>query len=86
MALAGDLIQDNERAQVLGLLEAANGLGKVISPLAGAAIGLIAWYMPFFVYGILALPIALAIYVIAQAQNPPKAQPLPPTSPIFSRF
>ena len=37
-------------------LEAANGLGKVISPLAGAAIGLIAWYMPFFVYGILALP------------------------------
>src|SRR5690554_5308413 len=77
MALAGDLIQDNERAQVLGLLEAANGLGKVISPLAGAAIGLIAWYMPFFVYGILALPIALAIYVIAQeAKSAQKAQPL----------
>lgn len=77
MALSGDLIQDNERAQVLGLLEAANGLGKVISPLAGAAIGLIAWYMPFFVYGALALPIALAIFFIAQeAKSQKKAQPL----------
>jgi len=66
MALSGDLIQNQERAQVLGLLEAANGLGKVVSPLAGAAIGLIAWYMPFFVYGILALPIALAVLFIAQ--------------------
>ena len=33
--------------------------------------------MPFFVYGILALPIALAIYVIAQeAKSAQKAQPL----------
>ncbi|NLW59459.1 MAG: MFS transporter [Firmicutes bacterium] len=77
MALAGDLIQDNERAQVLGLLEAANGLGKVISPLAGAALGLIAWYIPFFVYGILALPIALAILFIAQeGKAKQKGQPL----------
>lgn len=66
MALAGDLIQDQERAQVLGLLEAANGLGKVVSPLAGAAIGLISWYMPFFVYGALALPIAFAILFFVQ--------------------
>ncbi len=77
MALSGDLIQDNERAQVLGLLEAANGLGKVVSPLAGAAIALIAWYMPFFVYGILALPIALAILFIAKEANAKQqAQPL----------
>ncbi|HOL11161.1 MAG TPA: MFS transporter, partial [Bacillota bacterium] len=35
MALASDLIQSNERSSVLGYLEASNGLGKVISPLAG---------------------------------------------------
>lgn len=70
MALSGDLIQDQERAQVLGLLEAANGLGKVVSPLAGAALGLIAWYMPFFVYGALALPIAIALLCIAQEAKP----------------
>jgi len=62
MALASDLIQSNERSQVLGFLEASNGLGKVVSPLAGAAIALIAWYMPFFVYGILAIPVAFLIF------------------------
>jgi ACDE family multidrug resistance protein len=61
MALAGDLIQSKERAKVLGLLEASNGFGKIISPLAGAAIALIAWYMPFFVYGVLAIPVAFLI-------------------------
>ncbi len=70
MALVGDLIQDQERAQVLGLLEAANGLGKVVSPLAGAAIGLISWYMPFFVYGVLSLPIAALVFWLAQ--EPPR--------------
>ena len=77
MALAGDLIQDQERAQVLGLLEAANGLGKVVSPLAGATIGLISWYMPFFVYGALAMPIALAIFlVVKEAKTEKKTQSL----------
>src|SRR5690606_22933477 len=66
MALAGDLIQGKERIQVLGLLEAANGLGKVVSPLAGAAVALLAWYAPFFVYGILAFPVALAVLLVAK--------------------
>jgi ACDE family multidrug resistance protein len=61
MALAGDLIQSSERSKVLGLLEASNGLGKVVSPLAGASLALISWYTPFFVYGILAIPIAFLI-------------------------
>lgn len=61
MALAGDLIQSSERSKILGYLEASNGIGKVISPLAGAALALISWYTPFFVYGILAIPIAFLI-------------------------
>jgi ACDE family multidrug resistance protein len=75
MALIGDLIQGKQRAQALGILEASNGLGKVVSPLAGAAIALIAWYMPFFVYGVLALPIAAVVYFLAkEPQNKQKAQ------------
>ena len=66
MALAGDLIQGKERIQVLGLLEAGNGLGKVVSPLAGAAVALLSWYAPFFVYGILAFPVALAVFLVAK--------------------
>lgn len=75
MALVGDLIQGKQRAQALGVLEAANGLGKVISPLAGAAVALISWYMPFFVYGVLALPVAAVVYfLVKEPANKKKAQ------------
>ncbi len=80
MALAGDLIQSNERSKILGLLEAFNGLGKVISPLAGAAIALISWYMPFFVYGVLAIPIGfLVLWVVSEDVEKLKqqVQPIP---------
>ncbi|HEY8464375.1 MAG TPA: MFS transporter [Bacillota bacterium] len=80
MALAGDLIQSSERSKVLGLLEAANGIGKVVSPLAGAALALISWYTPFFVYGILAIPVGLLILFLVK-ENVKKLQenvaPLP---------
>lgn len=75
MALAGDLIQGKERIQVLGLLEAANGLGKVVSPLAGAAVALLSWYAPFFVYGILAFPVAFA--VLLAVKEPPGRRQAP---------
>ena len=74
MALVGDVIQGSDRAQALGLLEASNGLGKVISPLAGAALALITWYTPFFVYGVLALPIAIAVWLIAKEAPVKKEQ------------
>jgi len=80
MALVGDLFQSGERARVLGYLEASNGLGKVISPLAGAAIAMIAWYTPFFVYGILAVPIAfLTLFTVKEDIGKLQAnvQPLP---------
>ncbi|HBT19838.1 MAG TPA: MFS transporter [Peptococcaceae bacterium] len=66
MALTGDLIQSKERTKALGILEASNGLGKVISPIAGAALGLIAWFVPFFAYGILAIPTALAVWFLVK--------------------
>ncbi len=62
MALTGDIFQTDERTKALGLLEAANGLGKVVSPITGAAIALIIWYAPFFLYGVLAFPIALGVW------------------------
>lgn len=62
VALAGDIFTGSGRTRVLGILEAANGVGKVVSPILGAAIGLIVWWAPFFVYGILALPIAFLVW------------------------
>ncbi len=72
MALTGDIFQSQERTKALGILESSNGLGKVVSPIAGSALGLIIWYAPFFVYGFLAIPIAAAIWFIVK--EPQKTQ------------
>lgn len=74
MALTGDIFQSKERTKALGLLEAANGFGKVVSPIAGAALGLIVWFAPFFVYGLLAIPVALAVWFIVEAPENQKQQ------------
>lgn len=74
MALVGDVVQSSGRAQALGMLEASNGLGKVISPLAGASLALISWYVPFFVYGVLALPAAIAVGILAKEPSSKKKQ------------
>lgn len=54
MALAGDIFRSGERSKVLGLLEASNGLGKVVSPIIGAAAMVLFWFAPFFIYPIIA--------------------------------
>ncbi|OUS77577.1 MFS transporter [Paenibacillus sp. MY03] len=50
MALVGDLYQDGEESEALGLIEASNGAGKVISPILGSLLGLWSWYAPFFAF------------------------------------
>lgn len=75
MALTGDIFQSKERTKVLGLLEAANGFGKVVSPIAGAALGLIVWFAPFFVYGALAIPVALAVWFVVKEPEKNKQTP-----------
>ncbi len=74
MAVAGDMFQSQKRAGALGTLEAANGLGKVISPIAGSALALIIWFAPFFVYGLLSFPIALGIWFFIKEPQGQKAQ------------
>ena len=61
MAMAGDVFKTQERVLALGLLEASNGLGKVVSPILGAGFALISWFFPFFAYGFLAIPAGFAI-------------------------
>ncbi len=64
MAVAGDMFQGQSRAGALGVLEASNGLGKVVSPIAGSAIALLIWFAPFFVYGILSFPVAALVWFV----------------------
>lgn len=56
-------------------MEAANGFGKVVSPILGAGFALISWYFPFFTYGFLAIPIGLAILFLIKEKTEFKKQP-----------
>ncbi len=74
MALAGDMYRSQQRVKALGTLEASNGLGKVVSPIAGSAVALAVWFAPFFVYGLLSFPVAAAVWwVIREPRDRPQA-------------
>ncbi|MFZ5649985.1 MAG: MFS transporter [Bacillota bacterium] len=62
MALVGDLFAGKERSKSLGIIEAANGFGKVLSPILGALIGLIAWYAAFLFFPAVVAPIVIALW------------------------
>jgi ACDE family multidrug resistance protein len=74
IALTADIFQSQERSKVLGLLEGANGLGKVVSPIAGAAAGLILWWLPFYVFVAIAWPAALGIWLFVHEPRTARAK------------
>lgn len=60
MPLVGDMFtNDNEVSSTLGVIETSNTLGKVLSPILGASLAGIIWYIPF-----LAFPIFCCISVL----------------------
>lgn len=63
MAIVADMFQSKERSKILGMLEAANGFGKVVSPITGGLVGLISWYIPFFVAALFAFPLAILLWL-----------------------
>ncbi|SMB92663.1 MFS transporter, ACDE family, multidrug resistance protein [Desulfonispora thiosulfatigenes DSM 11270] len=66
MALASDIFTSDNRSKALGILEAANGLGKVISPILGSLLGIISWYALFYLFPILCIPTALAVWFLVK--------------------
>lgn len=67
MAFVGDLFKGGQRVTALGILEASNGLGKVVSPILGGLIGtFFIWWGVFFAYAGLSLPFALAVWFLTK--------------------
>lgn len=67
MAMVGDLFAGPERVTALGILEAANGLGKVVSPILGALVGaLFIWWGVFFAYAFMSIPFAIAVWLLTR--------------------
>ncbi|MDD4238847.1 MAG: MFS transporter [Desulfotomaculaceae bacterium] len=66
MALCGDLFSGKQRSQSLGTIESFNGLGKVISPILGSAVGLITWYAAFIFFPIIIIPVVIGIWFLVK--------------------
>ncbi|WP_124727199.1 MFS transporter [Staphylospora marina] len=62
MVLVGDLFQGSSRSKSLGIIEASNAMGKVLSPVLGSLIAMITWYAMFFAFPLLCVPVALALW------------------------
>lgn len=76
MALAGDLYEGATESKALGLTEASNGAGKVLSPILGASLALITWYAAFFAFPVFcAVSLVAVIFILKEPGNkeqPPK--------------
>ncbi|MBD0381105.1 MFS transporter [Paenibacillus sedimenti] len=72
MALVGDLYKGGTESKALGLIEASNGTGKVLSPIFGSLLALLIWFAPFFAFPVFCLLALLA--VIFMIKEPKKKQ------------
>lgn len=66
MVLASDLFEKGSRASALGIIEASNAMGKVLSPILGSLLAAITWYTMFFVFPLLCIPVAYFFFRIIQ--------------------
>lgn len=70
MALTGDLFKGGEQSKVLGLVEASNGFGKVISPIIGSLFALLFWYAAFFAFPVFCLiSVLLTLFFIKEKKH-----------------
>ncbi|MBB6453543.1 ACDE family multidrug resistance protein [Salirhabdus euzebyi] len=69
MALTGDLFKGGERSRVLGIVEASNGLGKVMSPILGSLLGLLAWYAVFFAFPAICFVSVILVWIFIKEKK-----------------
>ncbi len=91
LPLVGDMFKDeSEVSGCLGMIETANTFGKVLSPILGALLAGMIWYMPFFAFPVFcAISIAMMLFFIkspnTQQQSLPIKQFLLEVKQIFYR-
>ncbi|GED53313.1 MFS transporter [Brevibacillus borstelensis] len=76
MAMAGDLFKGASESRALGLMETSNGLGKVLSPVFGSLLAMIAWYMVFLAFPIIC-GVVLLLFLFFTKEKKQEKQPMP---------
>ncbi|AJS59370.1 MFS transporter [Paenibacillus sp. IHBB 10380] len=76
--LVGDMFDDEkEISKGLGIIETSNTFGKVISPVLGAALGSVLWYLPFISIPILCvISLLLVIFLVGTPKKDSNDMPL----------
>ncbi|WP_158737854.1 MFS transporter [Alteribacillus sp. YIM 98480] len=81
----GDMFKEEEQvSQGLGIIETANTLGKVLSPILGALLAVVIWYMPFIAIPILSFIAVLLVFFLVK--TPKKEKEEESTNPSFHEF
>lgn len=77
LPLVGDLFpDDNEASSCLGTVETANTFGKVLSPILGAMLASVVWFLPFFAFPLFcAISITMMFFFVKVPAR--KEKPLP---------
>ncbi|WP_062051579.1 MFS transporter [Bacillus sp. JCM 19034] len=77
MALTGDLFKGGEQSKVLGIVEASNGFGKVLSPIVGSLLALLVWYGPFWGFPVFVLiSLLLTAFFVKEKKKKHEAPPV----------
>ena len=77
MAMIGDRYEGAAESKALGLVEASNGTGKVLSPILGSLFALIVWHAVFFAFpAFCAIAVGLVWLQIKDKQAPTPPPPL----------
>jgi len=77
LPLVGDMFQrDAEASATLGVIETSNTIGKVLSPILGAALTALIWFLPFFSIPIFCLVSLLMVIFLIREQPDTNAEPL----------
>lgn len=83
MPLVGDLFQDEKDvSNGLGVIETSNTFGKVLSPILGASLAAITWFMPFFAFPVFCL---ISILMMSFLVKTPPLSDTPPKLKVFLR-
>lgn len=77
MPLVGDIFQnESDVSNGLGVIETSNTFGKVLSPILGAVLASVVWFMPFFAFPIFCLiSILMMVFLVKlppSSTKPPK--------------
>lgn len=81
LPLVGDIFKDDaESSSMLGVVETSNTLGKVLSPIIGAFLAGLIWFLPFFAFPVFC---AISILLLAFFIKVPEGDDTPPS---FKQF